>query len=203
MKIKKINIFVASILISLTGVCTLAYAEGKTITMCVRQNGLVYIIGKDFKRDECRKNDQLISWNTEGVPGPKGDKGEVGTIGPKGEQGVKGDVGPAGAQGIQGAKGDKGDSATHGAGNIAFCSSLVSFAYCQLVLKTDGTIWQWNPNDNKWIINPNTPRSVPIPVSDIVLWDNEFFLDKNGDVWRYEQTTNGNGDQWRNDRHPN
>ena len=63
MKIKKINIFVASILISLTGVCTLAYAEGKTITMCVRQNGLVYIIGKDFKRDECRKNDQLISWN--------------------------------------------------------------------------------------------------------------------------------------------
>lgn len=199
MKIKKINIFVASILISLTGVCTLAYAEGKTITMCVRQNGLVYIIGKDFKRDECRKNDQLISWNTEGVPGPKGDKGEVGTIGPKGEQGVKGDVGPAGAQGIQGAKGDKGDSATHGAGNIAFCSTYGSS--CSFVLKNDGTIWLWNPNDSKWIINPNTPKSVPVLVSDIISWDTYSFIDKNGDVWRWNN--NGNNSNWSNDGHPN
>lgn len=59
----------------------------------------------------------------QGVPGPKGDKGDVGPQGPQGPQGEKGDPGPQGVkgdpgekgeQGIQGLKGDTGPKGEQG-----------------------------------------------------------------------------------------
>ena len=50
----------------------------------------------------------------QGVPGPKGEKGDVGATGPQGEQGEKGDTGATGAQGLKGEKGDTGATGAQG-----------------------------------------------------------------------------------------
>jgi hypothetical protein len=42
---------------------------------------------------ECKKNEQAISWNQKGQPGPPGAQGEAG---PRGASGPKGDQGPPG-----------------------------------------------------------------------------------------------------------
>lgn len=163
-------------------------AEGLTLEVCVKKSGLIYVIGEEFKRSECKKNDSLLSWNTAGIQGPKGDKGDTGITGPQGTQGVAGDTGPMGPQGL------KGDKATHGAGNIAFCASYGS--NCQIVLKTDGTVWEFN-GYNVWIPSPSYPLSVPVDVSQIVSWERISFLDVNGDVWRWDNN------HWNNQGHPN
>ncbi|MDP3772516.1 MAG: collagen-like protein [bacterium] len=70
-------------------------AAGDEITICVKKNGLVHVIGEGFKRADCKKNESLLSWNMEGPQGPKGDKGD------QGEQGTKGDAGLAGKNSSQ------------------------------------------------------------------------------------------------------
>ncbi len=89
----------------------LAQATGGTITVCVKNEGAMYMIGDGFKRAHCKDNDQLISW---GVVGPQGIQGVPGAIGPTGPQGpigltgtdgAQGPVGPQGPQGIQGPAG--------------------------------------------------------------------------------------------------
>ncbi len=163
-------------------------AEGVTLEVCVKKSGLIYVIGEDFRRSECKKNDSLLSWNTAGIQGPRG---ETGLQGPKGDTGPQGEVGDNGPMGQQGPKGDK---ATHGAGNIAFCESYSR--NCQIVLKTDGTIWEFN-GYNVWIPTPNYPQNVPVGVSQIASWDRFSFLDVNGDVWRWDNN------RWDNQGHPN
>lgn len=100
-------------------------AAGDVITVCVKKDGLVHVIGEGFKRADCKNNESLLSWNVEGPQGPKGDKGD------------QGDVGPWGPQGSQG---EPGLPAQHGAGNIAFIEG-------DYLLKTDGTVW-WLRFDN-------------------------------------------------------
>ena len=94
-------------------------AEGQQITMCVKKSGFVYVVGQDFRREDCKKTDSLLSWNTAGQQGPKGDKGdaglqgiqgEIGPIGPKGDKGSDGEQGIQGEAGLQGEKGDTGIS---------------------------------------------------------------------------------------------
>jgi hypothetical protein len=67
--------------------------------------------------NQVKKDEVLVSWNQQGLPGPQG---ETGAIGPQGPQGPNGDVGAAGPQGLkgdqgvpgpQGLKGDPGTSA--------------------------------------------------------------------------------------------
>jgi hypothetical protein len=55
------------------------------IDACVGPSGLVRIA------DECRRNEQSVSWNVRGEQGPPG---------PKGDTGPRGDTGPAGADGV-------------------------------------------------------------------------------------------------------
>ncbi len=97
-------------------------------------------------------------------------------------------AGPQGPVGPQGPQGEPGLPAQHGAGNIAFIARSGN----QTVLKTDGTTWFWS---NNWI--QNNTASVPIPVSDIVSFVGEYFLDKYGDVWVLS-----NGNNWINAGHP-
>lgn len=174
------------------GIWTYTRAVGSQITVCVKKSGLVYVIGQDFKRYDCKKNDSLLSWNSEGIQGPRGDTGEQGPIGltgPRGESGPKGDVGPTGPQGV---KGDKGDSAQKGAGDIAFCDEDT---FCRIVLKKDGTVWFFNPNTGIWEPRGN-PDTAPIPVENIVTWSRLHLLDTNGNVWRW------NYSGWTNEGHP-
>jgi hypothetical protein len=181
---------------------TYTKAEGTTLEVCVKKSGLIYVIGEEFRRSECKKNDSLLSWNTAGIQGLKGDTGLQGPKGDVGATGPKGDTGATGAQGTQGITGSigpmglqgaKGDSASNGAGNIAFCSN--TFLNCQVILKTDGTIWEFT--DPTWIPTPNVPKTIPVAVSDVVLWDRFMVLDKNGDVWRWSNN------HWNNVGHPN
>ena len=87
------------LVVSVFGMWGYASAVGDQITICAKKSGLVYVIGEDFKRKDCKATDQLLSFN---VSGPKGDKGD------------KGDAGEMGLQGLKGDKGEKGDSGTGG-----------------------------------------------------------------------------------------
>lgn len=83
-------------------------AAGDVITICVRRSGLVYVIGDGFRRSECRGTDQLVSWNSEGIPGPQGPIGPIGATGAEGPQGTLGPQGVAGTNGAQGPQGPQG-----------------------------------------------------------------------------------------------
>jgi hypothetical protein len=92
------------VLASLAGFATftVARADSPTITVCVKESGLLYVIGDGFRRADCRRNDQLITWNIGGTPGPQGPQGPIGP------QGVAGATGPQGPQGTQGVAGPQG-----------------------------------------------------------------------------------------------
>ena len=71
-------------------------ATDGAISICVQNNGAVRVIGDEFRRDDCKKNETLLTWN---IQGPKGDKGDKGDTGEQGGQGVQGEVGPQGLAG--------------------------------------------------------------------------------------------------------
>lgn len=158
-------------------------ATGDEITVCVNKSGVIHMVGEGFKRADCKNNETLITWN---IQGPKGEKGD------KGDQGEQGPIGPQGSAGQQG---EPGESAQHGAGNIAFIKG-------DNLLKTDGTVWwlrfengvpsytQRNEGDGDVV------RNVPVPVSDIVDWQYNTLIDKNGNYWYI--STGGNPVGWRN-----
>ena len=123
--IKEINIkitmnkklFILPIVLAIVFAGAWAYmkAEGGQISVCVKKGGLVYVIGSDFRRQYCKKNDSLLTWNITGPQGPKGDQGAVGLVGPKGDKGdagEQGSIGLTGPQGIQGETGPKGENGT-------------------------------------------------------------------------------------------
>jgi|GEM_PF-2064743 len=86
-----------------------AYAEDSdTLTLCVKNSGVVFVVGEGFKKTECKNNDKLITLNlsgSQGPQGPQGDQGPIGLTGPQGEKGDKGDAGDQGPVGFQGADG--------------------------------------------------------------------------------------------------
>ena len=82
-----------------------------------------------------------------------------------------------------------------GAGDIAFCRVEKN---CRTVLRTDGTVWDWNDRSG-WFPTLLQPDFVPIPVEDIILWNQFDLLDNNGDVWVWGFPING---QWNNVGHP-
>lgn len=179
------------LLIASTGFSVWRYtqAAGDEITVCVKKDGLVHVIGEGFKRVDCKKNESLLSWNVEGPQGLKGDKGDQGE---QGEQGLKGDKGDAGSMGPQG---EPGLSAQHGAGNIIFIDG-------DHLLKTDGTVWllRFDNGQPSYTlidgINQTGVHNVPVSVSDIVDWQYNTLIDKNGNYW-FISTGNVQGG-WRN-----
>ena len=60
---------------------------------------MVYVIGAGFRREDCRRNESLLTWNTQGIQGPQGEKGEKGDQGNPGSQGLMGSQGPNGMDG--------------------------------------------------------------------------------------------------------
>jgi len=91
-----VGIIIGSIIV---GTISITKASGTDLTVCVTKDGTMHLIGNSFKRSDCKKNEQLISFNAQG---PKGDKGDTGATGAQGIQGIAGPVGPMGPQGIPG-----------------------------------------------------------------------------------------------------
>jgi len=175
MKKTTVILIISIAVIGLTiGLWTYTQATGSTISICANKTGFVYMVGQGFMSNNCLKNDKLITWN---VQGPKGDPGAQGLQGIQGEKGDKGD------------QGDPGLPAQHGAGNIAFI-------WGNYLLKTDGTIWVAYLGNVPFTPEPNWPKSVPIPVSDIVAWEHAFLIDKNGNYWFFSTGSPELG--WRN-----
>jgi hypothetical protein len=72
----------------------LASSSDGTITVCVSHKG-----GTLYKARKCAKHDKQLSWNKQGLRGPRGATGATGPQGPHGVSGPKGDAdlaGPAG-----------------------------------------------------------------------------------------------------------
>jgi len=101
--ILSVGIIIGSVIVGTVSI-TKASSNAE-LTVCVSKDGVMHMIGDSFKRSDCKKNEQIISFNTQG---PKGDKGDVGPRGLKGEkgvvgpQGIAGPMGPIGPQGLPG-----------------------------------------------------------------------------------------------------
>jgi len=95
--------------------CLCPTAQAEELTVCIRSTGALYLIGPQYKRQECRtsRGEMMTTLNTVGPLGPIGPTGPQGEVGPAGV-GLKGDKGDTGVQGIQGEPGPKGDRGIQG-----------------------------------------------------------------------------------------
>jgi hypothetical protein len=132
---------VITLVVALLGAATLGVAgAGVTgvISACVdKSTGAVRIItpgaaspigqhdgegggGDDRSANSCSKDETLLTWNSQGVPGPQGPtgatgaKGDTGSTGATGPQGNSGSTGPTGATGPQGIVGPTGAAGATG-----------------------------------------------------------------------------------------
>ncbi len=136
---------------------------------------------------------QQGSTGSSGGTGPIGASGSQGLVGFTGTTGATGEVGftgPQGPTGLTGPTGATGPQARHGAGNIAFINFQGLF-----VLTTDGRIWRKGEGTSAvWELEGMA--IIPIPVSQIIDWEGQTFLDTDGNVWFYLNGT------WNNGGHP-
>lgn len=187
MKMKKQ--YLIALLVVALGFGGYVFAQVSTgqLSACVSKNGETRLIITGFtKRNTCETGQQLVSWNIQGLKGDKGDKGDTGDIGP------------------QGAPAQFGTSTIAFIGqNHARCDGSPFNPFnimpnCRTVLKTDGSVWKWDYTGNSWFATGST---TPIAVSEIVYWEDYSILDKNGDIWFWDETVVGS-DKWRNAGHP-
>ena len=79
-------------------------ASGTTIEACANGQHMRIVDSSD----DCKKNEEGVSWNQQGIqgdPGAKGDTGDTGAKGDTGDTGAKGDTGDTGDTGAPGADG--------------------------------------------------------------------------------------------------
>jgi hypothetical protein len=105
---------VATLLV--TGLPSAGHAD--TLSLCIGQLGKIVEVNNP---DDCFPPKRLITWDSDGVPGPAGPQGpagaqgEPGATGAAGPQGPQGPVGPTGAVGATGATGAAGVQGPTGA----------------------------------------------------------------------------------------
>jgi len=104
-------LLVALPLVLVAGVALAAQPSGRrpsssVINACVKKkDGRVRIVASAAT---CRRNEQAVSWNAQGQPGPAGPAGAAGQSGPTGPAGAPGPAGIAGPNGDPGAPGAAG-----------------------------------------------------------------------------------------------
>ena len=104
-------LLVALPLVLVAGVALAAQPSGRrpsssVINACVKKkDGRVRIVAAAAT---CRRNEQAVSWNAQGQPGPTGPAGAAGQSGPTGPAGAPGPAGIAGPKGDPGAPGPAG-----------------------------------------------------------------------------------------------
>ena len=112
-------LLVALPLALVAGVALAAQPSGRrpssaVINACVKKkDGRVRIVAAAAS---CRRNEQAVSWNAQGQPGPAGPAGPSGPTGPAGAPGPAGIAGPKGDPGAPGAAGATGPRGPAGAG---------------------------------------------------------------------------------------
>lgn len=72
-----VGLFFGAIIVGSTSVTV---ASGPEMTVCVTKGGVMHLIGDDFKRSDCKKNEQLLTFNAVGQQGPQGVAGKDGTV---------------------------------------------------------------------------------------------------------------------------
>jgi len=127
MKIKHVAVGILSLALVL-GLWSYSKAEGNEITVCAKKGGFMYVIGAGFKKSDCKKNDQLLTWNVAGLKGDKGDKGDTGPAGPQGPKGDKGDAGENGIQGEIGPIGPQGPVGNQGINGISGYEKITAYS---------------------------------------------------------------------------
>src|SRR5437899_4214782 len=88
----KRRIILASLVVAALAAAGTAYAVSQaaatqTVNACVNDDGQLRLAPSS---GACKKNEQLLSWNTVGPVGPAGPAGAAGAAGPAGPQGVAG-----------------------------------------------------------------------------------------------------------------
>jgi hypothetical protein len=86
MYLSKKNLVIISVVILSLILVWAVQAEGEQIYACVRSNGGVRILLEG--ETECKNNEQLMTWNIQGLPGPQGEPGPEGPAGPAGPPGT-------------------------------------------------------------------------------------------------------------------
>jgi hypothetical protein len=110
-------LLVALPLALVAGVALAAQPSGRrpssaVINACVKKkDGRVRIVAAAAS---CRRNEQAVSWNAQGQPGPAGPAGAAGQAGPTGPAGPPGPVGIAGPKGDPGTPGAAGPAGRAG-----------------------------------------------------------------------------------------
>lgn len=110
-------------------------ADSGTITACRARNGAIRVVEN---ASQCRRVDQVLTWNVAGPPGDTGPAGPAGPAGSTGAAGPAGPTGPAGSAGPAGPEGPAGPTGPKGAkGDPGTIPSLESLAG---VACTDGGV---------------------------------------------------------------
>ena len=114
---KRMLVFLITYLFFIPTISSVYAAD--SLTLCVKQSGVVFAIGSGFHTTECKKNDKLVTLiyggsggvgatGATGVAGSIGATGIAGSIGSTGATGIQGIVGPVGATGLPGSSGEQG-----------------------------------------------------------------------------------------------
>lgn len=101
-----------------------------SLTLCVKESGVVFAIGSGFHTADCKKNDKLVTLTyggsggvgatgATGFAGPQGATGSTGAVGETGPTGIAGQAGATGSQGPQGVQGLPGEFGPTGATGMA------------------------------------------------------------------------------------
>ena len=116
--------FAAVVSVVAVGGYAQAQGGGGVIRACVSSfganapsSGGTRLIGNG---QNCTPLESKVEWNQQGVPGLKGDPGDIGPKGDRGDKGDPGDTGPKGDRGNKGAPGPDG-----GSGVLGFDSTKV------------------------------------------------------------------------------
>lgn len=104
--IKRKNLVVIGVMCAAFALTTVAWARSvDRVTLCIKRDGELRAVGVGFRDDDCKKTEKSITISTDGIQGPKGDKGDTGQQGIQGPKGDKGDTGASGQNGAQGPAG--------------------------------------------------------------------------------------------------
>ena len=97
-----------AVMLLLVTAASVVAADEFEIDICLNSAGHVRFVPPGTA---CRANERLVTWNSQGAPGPvgpQGPQGPQGPVGPKGSDGTDGAEGPQGPEGPEGPQGPQG-----------------------------------------------------------------------------------------------
>jgi hypothetical protein len=130
-------------------------AQNGEIKACVNtSSGTVHFISPVLvrSRTSCLNNEELLTWNIAGLPGPQGDAGPPGPQGDLGPPGPQGDPGPPGPQGDPGPSGISGYEIVQDYSELNYNDHKQVIVYCPSGKMALGAGWAVLNEDNEYLI---------------------------------------------------